>query len=332
MHYVRILRISYEIIKTLQPDDYLVVAGVGFPSYLDAILRNTDNPVDGSVTADYPLGGGAYFDVMGFHAYPHFDGTMRYWDPSINGFHYERHSDQAIKGITNRQDLYQSVLENYGYDGNTYPNKEWIITESNLPRRQFQDFIGSEDAQINYMAKAVVTCYKNNIHQFHVFNLGEGENFSSATREFDVMGLYQKLITNQPYTHVVNQEGISYKTASDMLFGTEYDEAKTNAMNLPANIDGAAFQDAAGNYLYALWAVTDTDQSEVANATYSFPNSFGISQLTKREWDYSETNAQSTLGPSGIVLTARPIYLFENPNTLVTVSYTHLTLPTTPYV
>ena len=317
MHYVRILRISYEIIKTLQPEDYLVVAGVGFPSYLDAILRNTDNPVDGSVTADYPNGGGAYFDVMGFHAYPHFDGTMRWWDNSIGGFHYERHSDQAIKGITNRQDLYQQVLENYGYDGATYPNKEWIITESNLPRREFQDYIGNEDAQINFMAKAVVTCYKQNIHQFHVYNLGEAENFSSANREFDLMGLYQKLITNQPYTQVVNQEGISYKTVSDMLFGTEYDEAKTNAMSLPANIDGAAFVDAAGNYLYALWAVTETDQSEVANATYSFPASFGISQLTKREWDYSETNAQSVLGPNSIALTGRPIYLFENPNTIV---------------
>ena len=317
MHYVRILRISYEIIKTLQPDDYLVVAGVGFPSYLDAILRNTDNPVDGSVTADYPNGGGAYFDVMGFHAYPHFDGTMRWWDNSIGGFHYERHSDQAIKSITNRQNLYQGVLENYGYDGVTYPNKEWIITESNLPRRPFQDFIGSEDAQINYLAKAVVTCYKNNIHQFHIYNLGEAETYNSATREFDVMGLYQKLIGNQSYTQVVNQEGISYKTVSDILYGTEYDEAKTNAMNLPANIDGAAFQDAAGNYLYALWAVTDQDQSENANASYTFPASFNISQLYKREWDFSQTNTTQSISPNNVALTGRPIYLLENQNTVI---------------
>lgn len=317
MHYVRILRISYEIIKTLQPDDYLVVAGVGFPSYLDAILRNTDNPVDGSVTADYPLGGGAYFDVMGFHAYPHFDGTMRWWDNSIGGFHYERHSDQAIQGIKNRQDLYQGVLENYGYNGTTYPNKEWIITESNLPRREFQDFIGNEDAQINYMAKAVVTCYKNSIHQFHVYNLGEAEFINSATREFDVMGMYQKLDGQTEYSHVVNLEGISYKTASDILFGTEYDEAKTNAMNLPSNIDGAAFVDASGNYLYAVWAITTEDQSEVANATYSFPSSFNISDLYKREWDYSETNTTQTISPNNVALSGRPIYLLENQTTIV---------------
>jgi PKD repeat protein len=317
MHYVRILRISYEIIKTLQPDDYLVVAGVGFPSYLDAILRNTDNPVDGSATADYPLGGGAYFDVMGFHAYPHFDGTMRWWDNSIGGFHYERHSDQAITGIENRQNLYQGVLENYGYNGATYPKKEWIITESNLPRREFQDFIGNEDAQINYMAKAVVTCYKNAIHQFHVYNLGEAEFINSATREFDVMGMYQKLIGTTEYSQVVNLEGISYKTASDILFGNEYDGAKTNAMNLPSNIDGAAFIDAVGKYSYVLWAITTEDQSEVANANYSFPGSFNISDLYKREWDYSETNATQTISPNNVALTGRPIYLLESQTTIV---------------
>ena len=317
MHYVRLLRISYEIIKTLQPDDYLVVAGVGFPSYLDAILRNTDNPVDGSVTPDYPNGGGAYFDVMGFHAYPHFDGTMRWWDPAVNGFHYERHSDQAITSITNRQNLYQGVLENYGYDGTTKPNKEWIITESNLPRRQFQDYIGSEDAQINYMAKAVVTCYKNDIHQFHVYNLGEADYITSAGRDFDVMGLYQKLLGTDPYEQVVNLEGIAYKTVSDILFGTEYDEAKTNAMNLPANIDGAAFIDAEGNYQYALWAVTTEDQSEVAAANYTFPSSFNISELFKREWDHSETGTTETISPNNVALTGRPIYLSESPVTIV---------------
>ncbi|MEM6965640.1 MAG: PKD domain-containing protein, partial [Bacteroidota bacterium] len=317
MHYVRILRISYEIIKTLQPDDYLVVAGVGFPSFLDAILRNTDNPVDGSVTADYPNGGGAYFDVMGFHAYPHFDGTMRWWDNSVGGFVYERHSDQAIMSITNRQDLYQNVLSNYGYDGNTYPKKEWIITESNLPRKEFQDYIGNEDAQINYMIKAVVTCYKQNIHQFHVYNLGERETFNSATREFDLMGMYQKLIGTPEYSHVVNQEGISYKTVSDILYGTEYDAAKTADLNLPSSVDGGAFIDDNGNYIYVLWARTTEDQSEVANATYSFPGSFNLSNVFKREWNFSETGSTTTIAPNNIALTGRPIYLLESETTIV---------------
>ncbi|MEL6868118.1 MAG: hypothetical protein AAFP19_27090, partial [Bacteroidota bacterium] len=125
-HYVRTLRVAWEVIKSIDPDAYVTVAGVGFPSFLDAILRNTDNPEDGSVSADYPLKGGAYFDVMGFHSYPHFDGSTRYWDNDIFDFVYTRHSDAAADGIISRQATYQSVLSNYGYDGQTYPNKEWI--------------------------------------------------------------------------------------------------------------------------------------------------------------------------------------------------------------
>ena len=96
-HYVRLLRISWEVIKTLDPDAYVVVSGTGYPSFLDAILRNTDNPLDGSVTAEYPLRGGAFFDVMGYHSYPHFDGGLREYSDSIQNWLYYRHSDAAAQ-------------------------------------------------------------------------------------------------------------------------------------------------------------------------------------------------------------------------------------------
>src|SRR2546423_9587779 len=70
--YVRMLRIAYEVIKTVDPSAYVAPGGLGYPSFLDAILRNTDNPVDGSVTATYPLKGGAYFDLLSFHCYPYY--------------------------------------------------------------------------------------------------------------------------------------------------------------------------------------------------------------------------------------------------------------------
>src|SRR5688572_1223884 len=62
--YIRMLRISYEVIKSVDPSAYVAPGGLGFASFLDLILRTTDNPVDGSVTAQYPLKGGAYFDAM----------------------------------------------------------------------------------------------------------------------------------------------------------------------------------------------------------------------------------------------------------------------------
>src|SRR5450432_431281 len=63
-NYIRMMRIAYEVIKTVDPTAYVSMGGVGYPSFLDAVCRNTDNPADGSVNASYPVKGGAYFDCM----------------------------------------------------------------------------------------------------------------------------------------------------------------------------------------------------------------------------------------------------------------------------
>ena len=308
-HYVRMLRISWELIKTYDPDSYVCMAGVGYESFIDAVLRNTDNPNDGSVTADYPHGGGAYFDVMGFHSYPHFDGAVRYWDNNIGGFVYTRHSDAAAAGIPRRQGLWQNVLSSHGFDGFTYPRKEWIITEINTPRQQYGDYMGSQESQINFILKSVPTCIKSEIRQMHVYNLGDKTDVAAATGEFDIMGLYQKLEGTQPYTHVMNPEGVAYKTVADILFETEFDPIETIQMNLPSTIDGGAYKKANGDFVYVLWAKATIDMSEWASANYSFPAGMNITELTKTEWDYSSTQQTSTIASTNINLNARPIFL-----------------------
>ncbi len=309
-HYVRMLRISWELIKTYDPDGLVTVAGLGYESFLDAVMRNTDNPNDGSVTAEYPHGGGAYFDCMGFHSYPHFDGSTITYDSGISDFIYRRHSDGAANGITRRRDLRQGVLDTYGYDGITYPKKEWIITEINIPRQQFGEYLGSEEAQINFMMKAVSTCMMEDINQMHVYNLSDRTTEAEATNEFDILGLYQKLENTPPYTQVMNPAGLAYKTTSDFLYGTRFDQGRTNQMNLPTGVKGGAFRnDATGNYTYMIWAETLIDQSEFAQANYSFPASLGISEFTRYEWNHAQTMGSSVINSMGIQLTGRPIIL-----------------------
>ena len=311
--YVRMLRISYEVIKTLDPDAFVAVAGVGFPSFLDAVLRNTDNPVDGSPTDEYPLGGGAYFDVMGFHSYPHFDGSLRYWSNEIQGFIHTRHSDAAADGILRRQGEYRTVLENYGYDGDTYPAKNWIITEINVPRKSFPfvfgHYIGSEEAQINFMIKAVVTAMQNDIHQMHVYNLGEEEHFNEADYEFDLMGLYKKLAGTTFNEQEINQEGIAYKTASDLLFETFPERDVTTSLQLPEGVRGGAFVGEDGEPIYVLWAKTSIDSSEVAFAKYSFPTELDLQDMELKKWDYSAIGEISIINSQFIELDATPIFL-----------------------
>ncbi|MEM1321372.1 MAG: Ig-like domain-containing protein [Bacteroidota bacterium] len=306
-HYVRTMRIAYDVIKTIAPEDYVVVAGFGYQSFLDAVLRNTDNPNDGSVTSEYPHGGGAYFDIMGLHAYPHFDGSTTNYDANF----FARHSDAAADGLLGRRDYYQEVLSRYGYDGITYPKKQTIVTEINVPR-EFNGgdaFFASTEGQRNYIIKVLIKAKLNQVHQIHVFGLSDqpGQPFG-----FDVMGLYKDLNAYGPYNQIPNDEAWAYKTAADLLFNTTYDPAQTAAMNIPNGMRGHAFKNPDGSYVYAMWAETQIDKSESASINYSFPSNLNISVLKRRNWNFSQTGVITDVTGQNIQLTGEPVF-FSDP-------------------
>lgn len=316
-YYIRSLRIAYEVIHTLDPNAYVAISGIAYPSFLDAICRNTDNPQDGSAADPYPLKGGAYFDAVGFKSYPHFDGSTIYFDLDAGAFAYRRHSDAAVDGIARMKNNFQEVLKKYGYDGSVFPKKEWIISEANVPRKEFGDYFGTQGIQRNWMVKAWVESVKNEIRQLNIHKLAESETYSDAADAFQIMGLYQKITGLAPYQEVLCQEGVALKTCSDLLFGAKYDAEKTAALQLPEGTRGAAFKDAGGHFTYVLWAETKTDKSETANAIYSFPAGFGYSQLQKRVWDFSQTGQTTGIAAQDIELTGAPIFLSEEQNPLV---------------
>lgn len=309
--YIRMLRITYEVVKKLDSSAYVVTSGLGYPSFLDALLRNTDNPDGGKVSFQYPLKGGAYFEGIGYHAYPHFDDALRVFNNTKNDFDYFRHSDRAAADPARIKNQFQEVLTKYGYNGAKYPNKLWLITECHLPRKEFGQFIGSSEAQKNFMPKAYINCIKNGILQFHVFKIAEETDFNTATYEFDVMGLYKKIHYTNKLQPELTEGGLSYRTTSQILFGLQYDSVKTKEMQMPSNIDGAAFKDEKGVYTFVLWAKTNQDKSENALATYSFPSNFKF-KLIKRQWDFSKTQQLSSVLPSNIALTATPVFLTES--------------------
>ena len=309
--YIRLLRITYEIVKSVDPSCYVMTSGLGYPSFLDAILRNTDNPNGGQATAQYPRGGGAYFDGIGYHAYPHFDDALRKWNNTRQNWDYSRHSDAAAIDPQRIKGQFEEVLKKYGYNGQTYPQKTYIITESNIPRKEFGEFIGSSEAQKNWIPKVLINCIKNDIWQLHIFKLAEETDSTTPTYEFDVMGLYKKIHYSNKTRPEMTAEGLAFKTASQILFGKVYDSLRTQQMNLPTHIEGAALRDSNGIFTYALWAKTTIDKSEIANATYSFPTSFGSDLLIKRNLDFATTQKLDAVSPQNILLTATPIFLTE---------------------
>jgi hypothetical protein len=304
-HYIRTMRIAYDIIHTLDPDGYVSLGSVGYQSFLNALLRNTDNPNNGDVSAAYPLGGGAYFDCISFHSYPHFDGSTTNFDQNF----FERHSDEAADGVFKYRDYYQQILNQYGYDGVTYPKKEWIITEINTPRKAYTGtYVAGADVQVNHMMKAFMIAKINKIHQLHTYQLFDQKTDAEATYEFHQMGLYKKIDGIGPYGQTVNDQGKALKTMTDLVFNTTYDAARTAQMNLPAGARGYAWKKADGTYVYSIWARTTEDLSEAAFATYSFPASFGLTNVTKYTWDYGYSGATTSISANNIQLDARPVF------------------------
>ncbi len=308
-HYIRLLRVSYEVIKSVDPDAFVGIGGLGYESFLDIVLRHTDNPEDGSVTGDYPLAGGAYFDAMVYHSYPHIDGSMRYWSNDAGGFVYTRHSDAASDGVIALKDSFEDLLFDYGYNGNTYPKKPFILTETNIPRVQFGEYIGSDEAQRNFAIKVQVEAIKNEVRQLHFFELAEKETPADAPSWVQVSGLYEKISDDTPYNVTRTQEGIACQTTTHFLWGKEYDASATASLNLPDNVRGGAFKSASGEYVYVLWTETETDMSETAAATFSFPSSFNFESAQIHNWDYKLTNDVANVNPANITLTGAPVFI-----------------------
>ena len=312
-HYIRLLRISYEVIKSIDPNAYVCTGGIGFPSFLDIILRQTDNPVDGSVTPQYPLKGGAYFDVLSFHSYPHIDGSVREWSNAINGFQYFRHSDRAVAGIYNRKKAFEEVLKKFGYEGNPFPQKHFIITECNIPAKAVGEFMGSYEAQRNFIVKAAIKAQEQGLLQFHVYSLGELTLEKDVRNEFDMMGLYQKLEGTKPYTSALTPTGIAYHSVSKILYGYNFDAVETQKLNLPKEVDGAAFKHPKTTaIIYCLWAKTQADNSEIATAYYTFPTPLSITGFSVKYWDYAKTLKVEKMTTKNIKLTGSPIFVLKN--------------------
>ena len=301
-HYIRLLKIAYEVIKTLDEDAFVAVGGIGFESYLDVLLRHTDNPDGGQVTPEYPLKGGAYFDALSFHSYPHFNGTLVYFDSIVGEYLPQRHSDAAADGIIDHKSRFETVLTDYGYDGVTFPKKEVIITETGLPSKPFGDWIGSKESQRNFVMKVQIASIKNNIRQLDFYNLANFTPFDQANSWLDVMGLYEQINNSEPWDMTPNESGIGCRTLTQLIGHGTYDSDLTALLELPEEVNGGAFNLGGGQYRYVLWAATQDDQSEVASYEYTFPELVSEGGILVKEWDYSVTNEEETILGESVLL------------------------------
>jgi len=323
-YYIRMLRITWEVVKKYNPDDFITPGGIGHATYLDALLRYTDNPNGGAVSSQYPNKGGAYFDMLSYHVYPTF--FLRTWDNSIRGFKYLRNSDYAAAQIIKHRDGFESVFQKYGYDGVTYPKKHYIVTETNISRRAVDWRYSSDEMQRNFGMKALVLAQKNGIKQVYFYSSGESVDAPSTetvtgSTEYSLMGLYENLRRDLSGSEKLSPLGKGFKTTSLLLQGYDYDAARTAALNLPAAVEGGAFKKD-GEFVYVLWAKNPNDKSETFSQPYSFPAALNISTVYRYEWDYYATGKNTQQSPTGITLNTAPSFFKANVNTVAKQSQT----------
>ncbi len=289
--YVRMLRITYEIVKHLDKEGQVCVGGLGYPGFLDAILRNTDNPNGGSVSADYPKKGGEWFDVLSYHVYPMYD------------LGNNRHSDAAAEAVISHKDAFQAVLDKYAYDGTANPRKAFIVTETNIPRKAIGDYVGGDEVQRNFLIKAAIVAQKAGISGLYIYGAAESAPLAQATEPYQAMGFYQH-ITSGPYQATITPGGIAWRTVSSLLRTRQYDPVATADLQLPSNIDGGAFYSTDDkDYLYVLWAKTN-GTSETATAQYQFPASLDMKTATQTDWENKQIGVTGTIS-----LTGSPVFI-----------------------
>ena len=254
--------------------------------------------------------GGAYFDVMSYHAYPHIDGSLREWQNFPPGWDYERTSDNALRGVFDQRDRFKGVLDKYGYDGKTYPKKHWIITEVNIPRKQVKDFIGSDEAQRNFLIKLAAESKKEDIKQLHLYNLAEGTRIHpTADDEFAFMGIYETLNDTPLYKHKKTQGGIAYETACLLMKNTVFDKDETDRLPKQEGVRAYAFRDDKNDPIYVLWAECKEDQSEEAKANYPILDQWRKDGMEIHYWDHAVSKKSEDFYRQELRLSGTPIFL-----------------------
>jgi hypothetical protein len=273
--YIRMLRVTHEVVHKLDPKGKVTLGGIGYASYLSALLRYTDEPTAGKVDAEHPKKGDAYFDVVSFHHYPIFA---------------PGNSDSGAQGLLDHQAELQAELDKAGVTG-----KGFIVTESGAPRYAFGNQPGGVDYAPNYLMKSMVLSQAAGIERIDWFILGDAKDPGASTDPFDYMGLYRNLtMVGDPASATITETGVAYATLGHLLTGSLSDPMGTAALGLPSGTRGVALRTKDGKHAYVVWA--EAASGENGSGTVSLPAAGAASVY---RWDHSKTGAAESATPSG---------------------------------
>jgi len=257
--YVRMLRIASEVRDEFAPDTFVMTGGIGYPTFLDAIARYTDNPDGGQVTDEYPATGAAYFELVSFHHYPHLVEAGA--------------SDAGLDSFIGHRDDLQAVLDSRDIEG-----KGYMVTENGASHVAIADTASGPEYAVNYALKAFTWAKAAGFFGIDWFPLSDGSDASDA---FANMGLYEDISgLDAPALAMSTVTGQAYAWLSGHLRSARWDEGRTLDLDLPSGARGYAFASAEGAPIWVLWA--DSQSGEDSSAEVSIP---AEAALEVQHWD-----------------------------------------------
>jgi hypothetical protein len=250
--YIRMLRITHEVVHKFDTDASVTVGGIGYGTFLSALLRYTDEPKAGAVSADFPETAGKYLDILSFHYYPVFGGGS---------------SDDGASGLLAARDDYRARLQ--AADAG---DRQFVVTETGAPRYAVGGKVGGTDYAASYLVKVMTLGHYEGLVGIDWFAQGDGAAIGASTDPFAYMGLYfdyskATLVSDAK----LSPQGQAYAWLKGWLLDTVPDSSALAKLELPDDVRGAAFLADGGRHLFVLWARTTT--GETATQKFSLPAS-----------------------------------------------------------
>jgi len=243
--YIRMLRITHEVVHKFDQEASVTVGGIGYGSFLSALLRYTDEPKAGAVSAAYPDTARKYLDILGFHYYPVFGGGS---------------SDAGVDGLLKARDDYRARLQAAGAR-----ELQFVVTETGAPRYALGGNVGGTDYAASYLIKAMTLGHYEGIVGIDWFAQGDGAAVGASSDSFAYMGLYfdyskATLVSDAK----LSPQGQAYAWLKGWLPNTSPDPSLLAELELPQEVRGASFVTKQGRHLYVLWARTTADEGDTA--------------------------------------------------------------------
>ncbi|HET9932279.1 MAG TPA: hypothetical protein VFQ35_16360 [Polyangiaceae bacterium] len=276
--YVRMLRVSSVAAKLANPNAKIATGGIGYPNFLDAIVRYSDEPKAGAIDADHPATGKAYFDVVSFHHYPIY--TPGNSEAGVDGFMKQR---QALGALVDPS----RVLG-------------WECTETGAPHLPLDGIPSGSAYAKNYLLKVMALAPSADLGGVHWFVLSDAKAAGQSTDPYAFMGLYAPVASlSTPSEAELSESGVAYATLSQLLRGAHYDGIATSALGLPGTARGIAYRSADDARILVLWAIAPAD-SETASTSVELASP---RTLRQHAWDFSKTGQSQLLTPVNGVVT-----------------------------